>query len=362
MAKLQGFARVEQAFLTAAWDSTQWDNALQIASDEMGSTGAGILPVVGNVPKLAVAPKTYEVFDAYMKGGWFPLDERRRCVPELMRFGAVIDQDIFQPEEIKRSPFYQDLLARCGFGWFLAMKITTPDDVWTIAFQRTVLEGPFDRSNKMRMAQWGKHLSVPATLAASIDQAKLKAVSDLLDVIGRPCALLNRQGEIVRFNQPGEALLGAHVSINKRKMRFADREATGRFSEAVGMLTMAGNGPMSCGPIIVARDGAPPLALYLFKTDFADISPFSPACILVLINDLAARPIARADELRAAFGLTGMEARLGEILSDGTGLPDAADLLRITDETARTHLKSIFHKTGVKRQTALMALLARLKR
>ncbi len=107
---------------------------------------------------------------------------------------------------------------------------------------------------------------------------------------------------------------------------------------------------------------APPLALYLVRTDFVDTSPFSPACILVLINDLAARPLAKADELRAAFGLTGTEARLGEILSDGTSLPDAADLLRITDETARTHLKSIFHKTDTKQQTTLMALLTRLKR
>ena len=79
-----------------------------------------------------------------------------------------------------------------------------------------------------------------------------------------------------------------------------------------------------------------------------------------LINDLGARPLAKAEQLTRAFGLTPGEAQLAAALSSGTTLQDAADELGIGNETARTRLKGVFAKTGVNRQTALIALIARL--
>jgi DNA-binding CsgD family transcriptional regulator len=200
-----------------------------------------------------------------------------------------------------------------------------------------------------------------ATLSATIAQAKLNTINDLLEALHRPCVVLNRWGRVVQLNRKAEALLGAHMRIHRQRMTFTDRLATRAFERAVSAMLDANTAQPSYGPIVVTREGCAPLAMFLVNTDFADVSPFSQARILVLINDLTVRPLAKAEELRAAFSLTRMEARIGEILSDGTALLDAANLLHITDQTARTHLKAIFKKTGVKRQSALMALLARLK-
>ena len=89
-------------------------------------------------------------------------------------------------------------------------------------------------------------------------------------------------------------------------------------------------------------------------------SPFARARLLILIRDLSARPLAKAEQLRRGFGLTPGEALLAAALSNGTSLQDTADELGIGNETARTHLKGVFAKTGVNRQTALIALIARL--
>jgi DNA-binding CsgD family transcriptional regulator len=64
--------------------------------------------------------------------------------------------------------------------------------------------------------------------------------------------------------------------------------------------------------------------------------------------------------LRSAFRLTETEARLASQLAFGNSLEGAADQFGIAKETARSHLKSIFAKTGVHRQAELVAVLAKL--
>ena len=63
------------------------------------------------------------------------------------------------------------------------------------------------------------------------------------------------------------------------------------------------------------------------------------------------------DVLRSHFGLTPAEARLALHLVAGETLRSAEAKLSMTYETARTHLKSIFQKTGTCRQAELVVVL-----
>jgi DNA-binding CsgD family transcriptional regulator len=61
--------------------------------------------------------------------------------------------------------------------------------------------------------------------------------------------------------------------------------------------------------------------------------------------------------LRCHFGLTPAEARLALHLVAGETLRSAEVKLSITYETARTHLKNIFDKTGTCRQAELIVVI-----
>ena len=63
------------------------------------------------------------------------------------------------------------------------------------------------------------------------------------------------------------------------------------------------------------------------------------------------------DLLRCHFGLTPAEAKLALHLVAGETLRSAAVKLSITYETARTHLKNIFDKTGTCRQAELVVVI-----
>ncbi len=61
---------------------------------------------------------------------------------------------------------------------------------------------------------------------------------------------------------------------------------------------------------------------------------------------------------RELFGLTMAEARLAIILTQGVSLVEAARRLGITHNTAKTQLRAIFAKTGARRQSQLVSILA----
>ncbi len=59
-----------------------------------------------------------------------------------------------------------------------------------------------------------------------------------------------------------------------------------------------------------------------------------------------------------AFGLTAAEARVAMLITSGLSTPQAADELRLSAATVRTHLARCFDKVGVRSQTALARIVA----
>jgi DNA-binding CsgD family transcriptional regulator len=63
------------------------------------------------------------------------------------------------------------------------------------------------------------------------------------------------------------------------------------------------------------------------------------------------------DQLRSQFGLTRAEAQLTLHLVTGETLRSASAKFDISYQTARTHLKNIFNKTGACRQAELVIVI-----
>jgi DNA-binding CsgD family transcriptional regulator len=80
---------------------------------------------------------------------------------------------------------------------------------------------------------------------------------------------------------------------------------------------------------------------------------------VALITDPEKQTPVSTDVLMQAYKLTRKEAMLAAKLFEGKSLEQAAQELAITYETARTHLRRIFSKTGTSRQAELILLIAR---
>lgn len=80
---------------------------------------------------------------------------------------------------------------------------------------------------------------------------------------------------------------------------------------------------------------------------------------IVFVHDPDDRTHTVEQILCQTYGLTSAEAHLTAILADGKSLNETCEILAITQNTARTHLKRVFSKTYSNRQTELVKLVIR---
>lgn len=79
--------------------------------------------------------------------------------------------------------------------------------------------------------------------------------------------------------------------------------------------------------------------------------------VALFIRDAGRKSEASREVVRRLFDLTPAETSLALALANGLTLDEAADGLNIRKNTARAHLRAIFAKIGVTRQTALVRVL-----
>ncbi|WP_371185540.1 helix-turn-helix transcriptional regulator [Thalassotalea maritima] len=77
---------------------------------------------------------------------------------------------------------------------------------------------------------------------------------------------------------------------------------------------------------------------------------------VIYIRDSVSKAHTSADIAKKLFDLTPAETALSMQLANGLSLEEAAEALGVRRNTARAHLRSIFSKTGVRRQTELVRI------
>lgn len=83
------------------------------------------------------------------------------------------------------------------------------------------------------------------------------------------------------------------------------------------------------------------------------------AAAVVFITDPDAQPADFESLLAQQYGLTTREAALTRLMLTGAGLTEAAATLRVTRNTAKTHLRAVFLKTDTSRQGDLIRAVLR---
>ncbi|HET9847180.1 MAG TPA: helix-turn-helix transcriptional regulator [Candidatus Dormibacteraeota bacterium] len=84
---------------------------------------------------------------------------------------------------------------------------------------------------------------------------------------------------------------------------------------------------------------------------------FHATAAVVVVKPDRPKPGPAADLIKAALGLTEREAEIAALLAGGLSLVATAERLHLGVGTTRNHMKSIFRKTGTRRQGELVALL-----
>jgi DNA-binding CsgD family transcriptional regulator len=175
-------------------------------------------------------------------------------------------------------------------------------------------------------------------------------------------ALVNRRGEVYRLNRAAETLLSGEVRIAGHRIVSRDPIATTALGRAIHVLMWGGNGAGMAPPVALPRTTGSPVFAYPAKLSAIAANALADCQAIVVFVDPDERRAAPESLLRFGFSLTPAEARLASRLATGASLEDISDEMGISKLTGRTHLKRIFAKLGIGRQSELVALLGAVGR
>jgi DNA-binding CsgD family transcriptional regulator/PAS domain-containing protein len=355
------FDKLTEGFAAAAVDPSRWDAAMDAASKATGSLGAMLFPVRGRTPNFPKSQSMRGPAEDYVGAGWVHRDERYRSASALLRTGVSSEFDFTTSEEMAKSPYYQEFLARHGLRWFAGVKVGEGEDVWALTLQRTVAQGPFSPDELSRLAGLSRRLAGAAALARAYGFARIEGALAAFEASRTPVAAIDRLGEVVRLNLSAERLLGADLQVAKKRLVSFNRDATAALDRALHALIWT-RGEAFHAPIVLPRRFGRPIIAYPSRLGAEAPDGFAACSSFVVFVDLSARLSADGSALANAFGLTPAETRLAVQFLPEESLEAAAEGLAISIDTARNQLKSVYRKTGVRRQGEIIALLSRLTR
>jgi DNA-binding CsgD family transcriptional regulator len=284
--------------------------------------------------------------------------------------GRTIQNCAVSAAELQQSEFYNGFWRDFGIEHNIAsVLLNDANRVLVTGFYRSAGAGDFTSENLRLFDILKPHLRRAAqcfrqfSFLESQSKAAIAALDHLpmglilVDAAGGVLAMNRGAQEIVACNDGLRSLDGGLAAANRTEsealrglIAAAARTGQGRGLHPGGAMALSRPSMLRPLSVLVAPIGREVWANGL------DLGGERAAAV-VFISDPEARQETPAELLRRFYGLTPAEARLAEAMAEGGPLSEAAERLGIGRETARSHLKQVFAKTGTHRQAELVRLL-----
>ena len=351
------------ALLDAAMDPSRWGDAMDRVAAFAGATGTMLIHTRGPRPGYPLSRSVAEGIDIYFREGWNLRDERTPGLPFMRRRGAFVDQDFVDRDELKRSAYY-DYLRRFGINWSAGIGVSDVEEELALMIYFSDRHGHVSPTEVASLMRLRPHINAAARLSRNLAFANATGMVDAYQSLGCPSVLLGRGGRVIRFNAAAEPLIGNGLTLSRGALSCVRADDARAIAALIARLceAEAAAAQDAPAPVVVRRSGRRPLIVDGIRLAGIAHEVFSPAKAILLISDPERAPAAMSPDLvRSAFGLTQAEATLASHLAREIPLLQAAELMGVSPETARSHLKRIFAKTDTNRQAELLLVMRRLR-
>lgn len=195
-------------------------------------------------------------------------------------------------------------------------------------------------------------------------ERKRRIAEYVIETSGTGTLLVEADGTIVTTNSVADAMMmrGSALMVRDRKLRARTAAMTQQINMAIAEMARLQSSVAEARHYVSFAlpdpDRLHPLTLIIRPgPPYGPVSAPLKRTAMLVLRDPARPAMLPVDDLERLFGLSPAEARLATRLADGDGLDEAAQMLGISRNTARSQLQSVFTKTGVNRQGDLVRLL-----
>ena len=260
------------------------------------------------------------------------------------------------------SDFYKQFVEPYDIRYLLGFDIYTKDgSECRFRVCRSHASQPFSDRDRAACEALLPHLKRSIELHSRLDhiESERRLYAGAVDRMMLGTVVFDETGTIMKTNKVADEILRAHDGIHLSNGTLEAKYSAENRSLQQFIRTALENATNLPQAMSITRPSG--LAKYGVAIRSVPLSEWSEGrhrpAVMVFLRDPEHKSQASPDVIQSLFELTPAEAALALLLADGMTLEEAADDLNIRKNTARAHLRSIFSKTGVTRQTALVRLL-----
>jgi DNA-binding CsgD family transcriptional regulator len=273
-------------------------------------------------------------------------------------------QDHFDQSFIARDAFFQEVMGPLGIRWVAGSRIWNVDGaVACLAFQKPVDAACFADVDRARLAAVTPHLGRATRVHERLTKRAFDSGlgAEAVNHLAVGVAVVDSRMCVMYSNAVADRMLGQRSIFRclpggRISLAFAGHQEI--FGEAIAAAMNVRSTPLC----IVDRNGNPAVN--------AMIVPMPPAArwnavwqrplAMLVMSEIRRGHAVPSRVLHQLFSLTPAESGLANWLLTGRSINEYADERSVSIETARTQLKAILSKTGMRRQAELVAYMARL--
>ncbi|MDD1979418.1 MULTISPECIES: helix-turn-helix transcriptional regulator [Pseudomonas] len=282
--------------------------------------------------------------------------------------GQPLDQvvtidDIMTSAQWEQDPYFKMYCSQQNVYHVMGADISTPDGgKLRFRITRPKSSANFSLNDRALCASFLPHLRRALNIHNLLDRSESlsELYSQAISRLSVATLVLDESGSVLRVNPVAQNILAGGDGLKLVGGRLeATYPSDNRELQRLIRAAFAEDKPKGAEAMSVTRpSGQVNLGLVVEpipSLDWAD-EKGKPAA-LVYIRDAASKSLASEVVTKQLFNLTKAETALAMELANGLSLEEAAETLNIRRNTARAHLRSIFSKTGVRRQTELVRIL-----
>lgn len=279
--------------------------------------------------------------------------------------GTVCDsEELCTRAEIKASEIYNDFMVRFGIEYGMFGVVESSPTRWaSVSLFRGASNSEFRLSDMETLHFLTPHIRRAFKLHFQFSDMKGRSANleSALDTLSTGVILLGDKGEIVYMNRMASTLVSQRDGLlaTRYGLRAERPNESDMLTKTVLEAASKSNGiDLSARGIVeVSRRTRPALQVVVSPIRNGAIDSAQRVAAVAFVNDPLQRQRPAHDGLRIRYGLSPAECRVALLLADGRSPREITQMIGVSFNTVRSQIKSVFHKTGVKRQGELIRLL-----
>jgi DNA-binding CsgD family transcriptional regulator len=298
------------------------------------------------------------MLSAFINEGWMRQNIRASRLRPMNYSGFIVDLDIVTPEEAETDPLYVNCLRKYGGGAGTGTVIPAPSgDLIIFNIERSYKRGFVAREILPTLDALRPHLARSALLSTRLGLERARAMTETLGRLNLPGAVLSMEGRVLSANRLMENLHEQFIPIAGGGLAISHPPADALLRLALKAPSHLQEALQTSSIPVPATETCPPCVAHLIPVRRQARDIFTQAAHIVVVTPIGSPQAPQAHILLGLFDLSPAEARVAQRLVEGGSIDQIAIDQRLSRETVRAQLKSVFAKTGTNRQSELVSLL-----